>query len=153
LEALHLLGDEYRLIRIGAERMPTYSNKCNELVRKHKLDYVNLGYVPKERLCEFYSHADAFVFPSSDEGFGLPPLEAMACGTTSVLSDIPVFKELYYNRSYMTQIDPYKLADAIEKAVKNPLPEKGLIDFAHRFTWKDTALKTYDVYNEVVNGH
>ena len=54
-----------------------------------------LSFVERDKLISLYQKASALVFPSIDEGFGIPPLEAMSCGTPAIVSDIPVFREIY----------------------------------------------------------
>jgi len=141
LEAMAFLGDDYKLIRIGPDRMPYYKHRCLEIVKKHKLDYTDLGYIPLGKLRDYYTHADAYVFPSSDEGFGLPLIEAMSCGTTCVASNIPVFREFCGNKVYYTELNAEDLADKIEHAIKHPKSKDELINYAKRFTWTNTAKK------------
>jgi len=78
-----------------------------------------------------YSNALCFVYPSLYEGFGLPPLEAQACGSPIVISDIPVFKEIYGDSAlYFNPLNPYDIADKIDQVIndenlRNMLIEKG----------------------------
>lgn len=67
----------------------------NAVVAFELQDYVEfLGYIDDNSLCKLYQHCSALVYPSLWEGFGLPPLEAMACGRPVIVSDIPVHKEI-----------------------------------------------------------
>lgn len=68
-----------------------------------------------EELKYIYSHAQAFVFPSYSEGFGLPPVEAMRCGTPVISSEIEVHKEIQGDSSYY--VDPYNIKDIADKVV------------------------------------
>jgi glycosyltransferase involved in cell wall biosynthesis len=102
-----------------------------------------------------YSGAELFVFPSLCEGFGLPPLEAMACGTPVVCSNTTSLPEVVADAA-MT-IDPYdvvSLAEAMEQVLRNrnlseSLRQKGLARAA-QFTWDQTAKETVKLYRRVL---
>lgn len=76
-----------------------------------------------EALRSLYAGAKAFVFPSYAEGFGLPPLEAMASGVPVVCSDIPVFREVY--RDAVRYVDPYR-PESIAEGIREVLEDSGL---------------------------
>ena len=83
-------------------------------------DVVFTGYVQDEDLPALYNAADLFVYPSLYEGFGLPPLEAMACGTPVITSNTSSLPEVVGDAGIM--IDPYdvdKLADAMHEVLYN----------------------------------
>ena len=113
-----------------------------------------LGYVPEEDLPGLYTGADLFVYPSLYEGFGLPVLEAMACGTpvavsrTSSLPEVVGDAGLYFDPS-----DTDQIATCISQALSNqPLRErlrrKGL-EQAAKFSWQKMAQETLEVYQRV----
>jgi len=134
-----------------------YSSIFN-LVRKLNLerDIIFTGYVENKDLVLFYNAADLLVFPSIYEGFGLPPLEAMACGTPVVTSNTSSLPEVVGDAGIM--IDPYdvdELANVMNEVLTNndlkkSMSEKGLRR-AQIFNWKDTAKKTLKVYEEVIS--
>ncbi|MGB9880037.1 MAG: glycosyltransferase family 4 protein, partial [Anaerolineae bacterium] len=113
------------------------------------------GYVPDEDLPALYSGADLFVFPSLYEGFGLPPLEAMACGTPVVCSKASSLPEVVGDAALM--VDPYDveaLAEAMHRVLsdavlREELRGKGLAR-AQQFTWEKAARETLAVYEEVL---
>ena len=115
------------------------------------------GYLDDADLPALYSAAAAFVFPSLYEGFGLPPLEAMACGTPVVTSSTSSLPEVVGDAALT--IDPYNieaLADALERVLSDEvlratLRERGLRR-ATLFTWPRVARSTRDVYERVVLG-
>lgn len=113
------------------------------------------GYVPEEELPLFYNIADVFVYPSVYEGFGLPVLEAMACGTPVVTSNVSSMPEIVGETGILVNpFDEQELANAIERVVTDPalsseLRHKGLMR-ASQFTWEQTALNTIAVYERVV---
>jgi glycosyltransferase involved in cell wall biosynthesis len=103
-----------------------------------------LGYVPDEDLPVLYSGAAAFVFPSLYEGFGLPLVEAMACGVAIVASNASSIPEVVKDAAVL--VSPHsavEFADAIARVVSDPelrqsLIRKGL-ERARHFRWEDTA--------------
>ncbi len=112
--------------------------------------------VPEADLPALYSGAELFVFPSYYEGFGLPPLEAMACGTPVVCAYTSSLPEVVGNAALT--VDPFnfiELAEAIECLLHNPalrayLHEQGLRQ-AQRFSWQQTARQTFDVYAAILS--
>jgi glycosyltransferase involved in cell wall biosynthesis len=112
--------------------------------------------VPDADLPALYGAADLFVFPSLYEGFGLPPLEAMACGTPVVASNSSSLPEVVGEAGIT--VDPLSvgaLASAIEDVLKNPeiiqrLRSAG-IERAARFTWQAAAQATREVYEDVLH--
>jgi glycosyltransferase involved in cell wall biosynthesis len=110
--------------------------------------------VPEERLWELYQQAELFVFPSLAEGFGLPPLEAMAAGTPVIASDIPALREVLGDAACF--VDPHSeesLATAILQLANNPARRAQLAKLggtqARGYTWRDCAEKTLLAYEQV----
>jgi glycosyltransferase involved in cell wall biosynthesis len=116
-----------------------------------------LGSVPEKDLPALYSGALAFVFPSQYEGFGLPPLEAMACGVPVACSDIPSLRETAGDAALFFNLkDPAAIAAAIEKistdgSLRAGLQERGLRRAAE-LTWQESARQTLEVYYRAANG-
>lgn len=99
-----------------------------------------IGYVNDEESKTLMKHCEAFIFPSFEEGFGLPPLESVCAGCNSlIVSDIPVMHELFCD--FVSYIDPrrYRNGDLEIKHIDNSIREKVL----SRFSWKDSAEKLY----------
>ncbi|KKS94369.1 MAG: Glycosyl transferase group 1 [Candidatus Collierbacteria bacterium GW2011_GWB1_44_6] len=110
------------------------------------------GYIPDADLPALYSGCLAFVLPSLYEGFGLSPLQAMACGAPVAVSDISSLPEVVGDAGVL--FDPSSLqsiAAGIIEAIQNrsELRKKSLKQAA-KFTWKHTAEETYKTYNEVL---
>jgi glycosyltransferase involved in cell wall biosynthesis len=112
------------------------------------------GYVPDADLPALYAGADLFVYPSLYEGFGLPPLEAMACGTPVITSNTSSLPEVVGDAGVMVDpLDTEALADAIvsllnDERRRNELAEAGP-KRAAQFTWDRTARETVEVYRRV----
>lgn len=113
------------------------------------------GYVADADLPALYNLAELFVFPSWREGFGLPPLEAMACGTPVVASDRPAMPETLGDAAlYAPPNRPDLLADVIERVLSDPalsadLRGRGLAQAA-RYSWQRTARETLAVYRDLM---
>lgn len=112
------------------------------------------GYVPQAQLPDLYRGACLFVYPSFYEGFGLPVLEAMACGVPVITSNASSLPEVVGDAG--TMVNPYRveeLKEAIHLALSDEqlwkeMRRKGL-DRAKRFSWAKCARETLNVYNEV----
>jgi glycosyltransferase involved in cell wall biosynthesis len=102
----------------------------------------SLGYVPDDDLVPLLTGAAALVYPSLYEGFGLPPLEAIACGTTALVSDLPVLRETAEGRAvYLPVGDVGAWTDAMVEAVEGRLPVPQPV----AWTWDDAAEVLADV--------
>jgi glycosyltransferase involved in cell wall biosynthesis len=114
-----------------------------------------LGFVPTEECPVLYSAAECFVFPSLYEGFGLPPLEAMACGTPVISSDRSSLPEIVGDSGLIVNCED---VDAIAGAMATVLSTESLrrdlgargMRQAKLFSWEKTAAQTLAVYDEVV---
>ena len=125
----------------------------DELVRSYGLhDRVHFpGYVLDDDLPALYSLADVFAFPSWYEGFGLPVLEAMACGTPVVAADNSSLPEVVGRGGLMTNAgDHHALADALALVLTGPDLRASLVTAgraqAARFSWSEAAQRLLDIY-------
>jgi glycosyltransferase involved in cell wall biosynthesis len=147
--------DDLRLVIIGDE-LSKYP-ALRQAVHRHRLDkYVRfLGFQPYDTLAGFYRLARAFVFPSLYEGFGLPPLEAMACGTPVVTSNVSSLPEIAGNAALL--VDPYdrlSIAEAIlrvvsDETLRQELSERGLAR-ARQFSWSQSVAAIHRIYMDVL---
>jgi len=127
-----------------------------QLVEQLKLkDRVHFkGYIPAENLPIVYNLAQLFVYPSTYEGFGLPPLEAMACGTPVITTAISAMLDNIGDAGLLIPPqDETALTQAIETLLSNPALRDRLAlagrQRAAGFTWKHTAMETLKVYEYV----
>lgn len=116
-----------------------------------------LGPVPESDLIAFYNLADVFVFPSLYEGFGFPPLEAMACGTPVVASRAASLPEVVGDAGLLVDPrDPEALAAAVHRVLQDRELAEGLrrrgLARARQFTWERTARETLAVYEAMLGG-
>src|SRR5262245_28866640 len=121
--------------------------------QKWSKDVILTDYVDDQDLPALYRSASLFVYPSLFEGFGLPPLEAMACGTPVITSNTSSLPEVTGDAAVL--IDPYndqELAQSIiriinDRSLQAQLREKG-ISQARKFTWRTAAEQTLQIYRE-----
>jgi glycosyltransferase involved in cell wall biosynthesis len=116
-----------------------------------------LGFVPDATLAALYRMAAVFVFPSLYEGFGLPPLEAMAGGAPVVTSNVSSLPEVVGDAALLIDpLDPGAIADAIariltDKALRADLIRRGY-ERVHTFSWARSVARVKQVYAEVAGG-
>jgi glycosyltransferase involved in cell wall biosynthesis len=112
----------------------------------HELPDVTLtGAVSDDELAAVYTGAHALVFPSDDEGFGLPPVEALACGTPVAASDIPTLREVLDGRAILRPVDDMEGLLAAAVAAERPVPPPPA------WTWEDAAERTWEIYEEAAS--
>ena len=148
--------DRLKLVMIGDE-ISKYA-ALRRAVHQHQLHkYVRfLGYLPEETLAVMYRLAGVFVFPSLYEGFGLPPLEAMASGTPVVTSNVSSLPEVAGDAAVL--VDPYSppaIADGIyrvltDESLRRSLRQKGLARAA-QFSWEQSVRRVRQIYAEAAN--
>jgi len=108
------------------------------------------GHVDNATLQQCYAHADALVFPSLYEGFGLPPLEAMACGCPAAVSRAASLPEVCGDAAlYFDPHNESDIAEKIERIVSDVELRSELVargkERAHSFRWQDTAASVWNV--------
>ena len=140
---------DVKLLKAGNPQYQRDRKRLLKLIRQLDLqkDIVFLGYVPAEDLPELYNIAELFVFPSFYEGFGLPVLEAMACGTAVITSNTSSLPEIVGDAGIM--VNP-KDIDALAEAMRKILVDEELrrsiiskgLERAHLFSWETSAKET-----------
>ncbi|MFH1403782.1 MAG: glycosyltransferase family 1 protein [Candidatus Altiarchaeota archaeon] len=158
LKAFRILVDsgvEHRLLLVGRRgwKYEGFFRMVSELGLEDRVLFT--GYVPREDLPGLYSLASVFAFPSLYEGFGLPVLEAMACGTPVVCSNSSSLPEVVGDAGLMVDpLDEGGLADALRSVLDSDslsgrLSGRG-VERAGGFTWDEAARKTMRVYEGVL---
>ncbi len=156
VEAFAKVKTGRKLVLAGKED-PRY-REVHEVVKRLSLQHrvVFLGQVPEDDLPALYSGAALFVFPSLYEGFGLPLLEAMACGVPVVCSSTSSLPEIVGRAAVMVApLDISQLARALERVLGDGelrayMREEGLKQAA-RFSWERTAKETLAAYHQVLS--
>jgi glycosyltransferase involved in cell wall biosynthesis len=130
----------------------TFSAMCAEDIR----EYLCLtGYLNDEELRALYSSCRAFIYPSLYEGFGLPPLEAMACGAPVIASRIAALEETIGDAAILVEpLDAGVLAGRIITLLedgrrRDELVAKGRATI-RRFSWEKAARATHEVYSKAL---
>lgn len=122
---------------------------------RFKQDIILLGYIDEQYLPALYAMADLFLFPSLYEGFGIPALEAMACGCPVIISNRGALPEVTGGAAY--QIDPYDIDSLIsaillllnDRELRENMIQEGIL-WSKNFTWQKTATNTFDLYQSLL---
>jgi glycosyltransferase involved in cell wall biosynthesis len=153
IDLLNKKGINVKYKVVGGFNKNLFSN--NKVEFKKNLSNVEyLGYVSDFELMEIYSKAVLFVYPSFYEGFGIPPLEAMACGCPCVVSNAASLPEVCGDAAYY--VNPYDVEDiarGIEKVLtdenlRQDLIKKGFENIK-RFSWEKSARKIIEILNQI----
>ncbi len=144
---------EVKMIQAGVAKR-VYAKLVEEFGLQHDIQFV--GIASEDKVIKLYNNADVFVFPSYYEGFGLPPLEAMACGCPVITSNTSSLPEVIGDAGIM--VDPNDI-DGLSNAMYEVLINDGLrqdmikkgLKRAKLFSWVRTAKETYDIYKEIYN--
>jgi glycosyltransferase involved in cell wall biosynthesis len=123
-----------------------------------KNDYKNIvftDFIPNSQRDWLYQHAEAYIFPSLTEGFGLPGLEAMGYGAPVISSDATCLPEVYGDAAqYFNPLDIDNIATSIDTVISDETLQKELARKGYfkikEYSWKRMAEQTLQVYNEVL---
>ncbi|MEL6938653.1 MAG: glycosyltransferase family 1 protein [Cyanobacteria bacterium J06598_1] len=151
IEAMRQISDHCVLVIAGpndARYTPQLKAQADELGVRSRIKF--LSYIPYAQLPALLSHAHALIFPSLWEGFGLPVLEAMACGTPVISTNVSSLPEVVGDAALL--IDPYDvsaIASAMNKVAKDTLLRQQLsragLARAQQFSWEKTGKATVEV--------
>lgn len=157
IKAFQLINDKlpYKLVVAGAK-----DTAFNDSLQKNQAylegDIIEFINPSDEEILSLYSHADLFVFPSFYEGFGYPPLESVAMGCPSLVSDIPVMKEVFGDSGvYFNPYDEKELAEKIlqilaNKSYKNEILKKQS-ERLKLFNKKKIITEYINTFEQVIN--
>jgi glycosyltransferase involved in cell wall biosynthesis len=151
------IGDR-QLVLVGPDRDREYVTELHALAEELGIadDILWVGGVPLAETVQFYRCADVFAYPSFNETFGLPILEAMACGCPVVTSNTTAMPETAGGAALLADpFDPDSIADALAKACgpENEWLRAAGRERAGQFTWAACAERTLDVYRQVHAQH
>ncbi|MGL4654473.1 MAG: glycosyltransferase family 4 protein [Sarcina sp.] len=154
-KALPSLPTSTKLVVIGRKGISyeTYKNRAISLGISDKVIFT--GFIPTQHMPIFYNSASMLVYPSFYEGFGLPPIEAMACGTPVISSNLTSIPEVVEDSTIL--INPSDVSDISKSIIeltnnidfKNSLIEKGFLQ-ATKFNWHNTASETIKAYESTI---
>jgi glycosyltransferase involved in cell wall biosynthesis len=148
---------EARLVIAGADRSwPRLDLSAAAYAHGVERDVDIRRYVPDEALARLYSEASVFAFLSEYEGFGIPPLEALAAGVPSVVLDTPVAREIYGDAAvYVPADDVAATADALRRLLTAPQARADLLAHADavlaRYSWGEAAAATLDALESIAS--
>lgn len=151
-------GQSHQLLIVGGEERYAYKRRLMRLIDRLELSSVVhlVGYVPDREVPFFLNAAGLFVFVSLEEGFGLPPLEAMACGVPVVSSAVSAMSEVLNDAAFLV---PPTEVEAIAQAMVSVTRDQDLrrelvvrgLRRASIFTWERAAIETMTLYRHVVS--
>lgn len=153
-EAIHAdLPEDVWLVLAGPKASETVYGKQDLPTDLPRVMYT--GYVPEEHLCGLYTGASLFVFPSFAEGFGLPLLEAMACGRRAISASTSSMPEVGGDAAtYIDPADPADLARAMRYSLlEQPITTENYgpsLDRASLFSWDSAAQQTYTLLQTAI---
>lgn len=164
-EEKHILyvasNDEHKRVELAKAVFEEIKN-CREDVRLIKAGYsqkltgegiISMSWLDEKDMPKLYNSADVYLHTSEYEGFGLPVLEAMACGVPVVTSNKASLPEIVGDAGVLVDLDEncvYEFSENILRILdRNPRPDKKALERAKQFSWEKTAEETLKVYEEV----
>ncbi len=160
IEAYKILKDRYgsghKLVLVGMKARA--SKAVEDAIKGMSLekDVIFTGWIPVEDIPILYKGAAVFVFPSLFEGFGIPPIEAMTCGTPVAVSNATSLPEVVGEAGlFFNPLDIEDIAEKIFKIISDDSIREGLIkkgfEQAKKFSWEKTTRQTLDVFKSIMS--
>ncbi len=157
VEAFEAVDASWRLVLIGSNGYGAEAIRAriDASPARDRIDV--LGYVSSEELAAWYARARIFAFPSLDEGFGMPVLEAMAAGTPVLTSNCSALPEVAGDAALLVNPQDQDMLTAglrhltESAALRADLSSRGM-EWAKRFTWENAVSQTWNVYQNVLRG-
>lgn len=149
---------ELILLKAGYSSGDQYRVKTKKLIKQYgltnKVIFIN-KHISEKELPIYYSNAELFVYPTLQEGFGMPLVEAMACGCPVVTSNISPMKEIAKGQVLVNPYDFESITKGIDEILSNKkyreILKKNAIDRANDFDWEKSAKKILEIYKELQN--
>ena len=148
------LNSETKLLIVGGLRDEGKKLEALSKTLKNSDKIIFTGFIEEDYLPTIYSGCKLFVYPSFYEGFGLPPLEAMSCGTPALSSNITSIpevvriNELLFDPHSSTELETKLIEILNNKELLNTLEKKSL-ELSKQFSWKNTAINTLSAYQKI----
>lgn len=153
-----VLRQKYPLVIAGSRGwlLGGLEKKLSSLIQSGEIRL--LGYVPQDELPHIIAGALTLIFPSIYEGFGLPPLEAMASGVPVIASNNSSIPEVVGDTGILlNSSDTQGFSEAMKSLIENPMLREALsqkaLERSKKFTWEQCALSTLEVYKKVLAAH
>jgi glycosyltransferase involved in cell wall biosynthesis len=155
LEAFKIIKDRYNAMKLVLTGARDYGHDIiSKDINRMGLgnDVIFLGWLPFEDMPAVYCSSRVFIFPSLHEGFGIPVLEAMACGVPVVCSDIEPLNEVADDAAlFIDPYDPHDIAEGVSRILRDIELRESLINKGYKrageFSWERTALNTLSALN------
>ena len=144
------LNLQYLKIKIVGHTGWKYRKSMRIIKKQKNIEY--LGYVKDSELVQLINKANLIIYPSRSEGFGLPIIESLSCGTPVLANDLSVFREIYGNNIfYFKYPDKKQILKKVNyifslNSVEYSKLRKKCMNFSKKFTWEKTAKETMKVY-------
>lgn len=150
IKSISLIDSDIKLI-INGKPNESLMQIINEYNLKEKVQFI--GYVNDEDLPTLYNLSEMFIFPSLYEGFGLPPLEAMACGCPAIVSNTSSIPEVVGDGAFLVNPNNEKeIANYINTILHNSLIKKDIVskglNRVKYFSWEITGKQTKEIYEQ-----
>jgi glycosyltransferase involved in cell wall biosynthesis len=144
-----------KLVLAGKREINSYELEEWAKSRPSYKNIIFAGFIPDAELRWLYEHTQAYVFTSLSEGFGLPPLEAMANGAPVVSSNASVMPEVYGHAAHYCDVrDPEDVAQKVEEVLSDPTLRSKLIEQGHKqlkkYSWQKWAQQNLEVYRDAL---
>lgn len=153
INAFSQINSKYKLVIVGSKNKSFSNVQLNENDLNDNIIFT--GYLSDEKLIELYNKAEIFIYASLFEGFGIPPLEAQACNTACLVSNVTSLPEVYQDS--VEYCDPYSV-ESIKKgmiklmnnsSLRNQLRAKGL-ENVKRFSWDKSTGKFVNILESIL---
>ena len=153
IEAFNRIKSDYKLVFIGGEAN-VYTSLHIDPTKYKNIHFT--GYVSDQELIEFYNKASIFAYPSTFEGFGIPPLEAQACGCPCLVSNVTSLPEVCLSSAeYCDPFSINSIMKGLEKLINDPKrrTELGVLGVTNinRFGWRKSAKKLVGVIEKTLD--
>lgn len=153
VKAFKSLNTDYQLVIVGKRNHIFSKFDLDEEMKDSQIKFT--GYLSDEKLVELYNKAEIFIYASLFEGFGMPPLEAQACGCSCIVSNVTSLPEVYKDSvEYCTPTNELSISSSMDKLIKNEskrkmLREKGFKNVS-RFSWARSAEQLNQIIEDTI---